>query len=463
MARQESNLKRNITFWPLMGIAVGQIIGAGVMTMTGIGIGMTGTGVALAFILSSMITLIANIPTTVMGAAVPTTGGAYRYVSRLRGKKFGFVYTVTYIIANLTIALYALSFASYIGYIFTGVNERVIAALILIVFFVVNIVGAKEAAVLNTIISAAMIAGLLVFIGFGIPKTDIAFVFSPSNMFVNGPFNFLSTLALLSFATGGAQLIAELGGEIVEPHKNIPRVMIISTVGVGCLYALIAMVAAGVLPVEQVANQNLSMVAEAIMPKLLFYFFVLFAAGGATMSTLNATLSWVSKPILVACDDGILPKALGQVSSKGVPARILTVFFIVGIVPIVTGLDITIVSKMGTAVSLFNKLVLCFAFMKLVDLYPKAVEQSVIKVSSGQAKGIGIFTMLLNAILSASLFLNLPPAAIIAFAVVVLLAVIIANSGALKKVELPADLMVDYSLAGADEITESGTGESAIV
>ena len=292
MARQESNLKRNITFWPLMGIAVGQIIGAGVMTMTGIGIGMTGTGVALAFILSSLITLIANIPTTVMGASVPTTGGAYRYVSRLRGKKFGFVYTITYVIANLTIALYALSFASYVGYIFTGINQRMIAALILIIFFMVNIVGAKQAAILNTIISAAMIAGLLVFIGFGIPKTDIPLVFSPSNMFVNGPFNFLSTLALLSFATGGAQLIAELGGEIVEPHKNIPRVMIISTVGVGCLYALIATVAAGVLPVEQVANQNLSMVAEAIMPKLFFYFFVLFAAGGATMSTLNATLSF---------------------------------------------------------------------------------------------------------------------------------------------------------------------------
>lgn len=156
-------------------------------------------------------------------------------------------------------------------------------------------------------------------------------------------------------------------------------------------------------------------------------------------------LSWISKPILVACDDGILPKALGQVSKKGVPTRILTVFFIVGIVPVVTGLDITIVSKMGTAVSLFNKLVLSFSFMKLVELYPEAVERSVIKISNGQAKAIGIFTMILNATLSASLFLDLPPAALIAFAVVVVLAIIVANSGVLKKIELPADLAVDYS------------------
>lgn len=40
--RQESKLIRNIGFWPLMGIAYGQIIGAGIMTQTGIAIGMTG-------------------------------------------------------------------------------------------------------------------------------------------------------------------------------------------------------------------------------------------------------------------------------------------------------------------------------------------------------------------------------------------------------------------------------------
>ena len=33
--RQESRLKRNLTFWNLMGVAIGQIIGAGIMTMTG--------------------------------------------------------------------------------------------------------------------------------------------------------------------------------------------------------------------------------------------------------------------------------------------------------------------------------------------------------------------------------------------------------------------------------------------
>ena len=102
--RQESKLIRNIGFWPLMGIAYGQIIGAGIMTQTGIAIGMTGTGVVLAYIISAVCTTFQNFPTAILGATVPVSGGEYRYISRLRGKKWGFVYLATYVVSKLTIA-----------------------------------------------------------------------------------------------------------------------------------------------------------------------------------------------------------------------------------------------------------------------------------------------------------------------------------------------------------------------
>lgn len=57
------------------------------------------------------------------------------------------------------------------------------------------------------------------------------------------PGNLLSAIALLSFATGGAQVIGNMGSEIIDPQKNMPKVIIISTVTVGIMYALVAMVA----------------------------------------------------------------------------------------------------------------------------------------------------------------------------------------------------------------------------
>lgn len=85
--RQESKLIRNLSFWDLMAISVGQIIGAGIMSSTGVAIGMTGTGVVLAFLLSPVLTIISIFPIAILGATVPTTGGPYRYCSRLLGKR----------------------------------------------------------------------------------------------------------------------------------------------------------------------------------------------------------------------------------------------------------------------------------------------------------------------------------------------------------------------------------------
>ena len=88
--RQESKLIRNLGFWDLMGLAVGQIIGAGIMSSTGVAIGMTGTGVVLAYLVyalsQSILSIISIFPIAILGGAVPTTGGPYRYCSRILEK-----------------------------------------------------------------------------------------------------------------------------------------------------------------------------------------------------------------------------------------------------------------------------------------------------------------------------------------------------------------------------------------
>ncbi|MDI2585873.1 hypothetical protein OR571_01685 [Psychrobacillus sp. NEAU-3TGS] len=67
MANQEANLKKVLGLGDVMSIGAGQIIGAGVMALTGIAIGMTGSGVTLAFVISSVFTLFMVLPIAVMG------------------------------------------------------------------------------------------------------------------------------------------------------------------------------------------------------------------------------------------------------------------------------------------------------------------------------------------------------------------------------------------------------------
>ncbi len=442
--RQESKLIRNLGFWDLMGIAVGQIIGAGIMSSTGVAIGMTGTGVVLAYLVSPFLSIISIFPIAVLGASVPTTGGPYRYCSRILGKMPGMIYLLLHITMNVGLAQYALSFASYFVSLVTGLNQHLVAIVVLTFFFLTNLVGTKSAALLNKIMSVLLIGGLLLFIAFSVPKAHLDYVFSTSNLFNHGAFAFVSTLALLSSATSGAQVIAELGGEAKDAGRMIPRVMVLSTFLVGVFYVLIAIGAAGVLPIEEVANQPLTLVARETMPGITFYLFVIGAALGATATTLNATLSWVTKPLLVACDDGVLPRSLGTVSKQGVPVKLLTLFYLVGLIPLALGFDIAFITKFTTANSLLSKLCVCAALFVLAGKSGDVLKRSSMKISPAQARVIAVIAAVVLCVLSSSLLLNLSVSVIAFLAALVVIVLIYANTYA-KKIVIENDLDVDYT------------------
>lgn len=443
--RQESKLIRNLGFGDLMAIAIGQIVGEGIMSSTGVAIGMTGTGVFLAFLISPFLTIISIFPTAILSSAVPTTGGPYRYCSRLLGKGPGLIYLLLHTTSfGVAISQYALSFGAYFASIVPSVNQHVAAMIVLTLFYGMNLVGTKSAALLNKVMSIALFGGLFLFIGFGLPKADISYVLNPDNMFMNGSLAFVSTLALLSSATAGAQFIAELGGEAKDAGRTIPKVMVVSTFGVGIFYVLIALVASGVLPVAQVADQPLTLVAKETMPVAAFYLFVIGAALGATATTLNSTLSWITKPLLVACDDGLLPKKIGTVSKNGVPYKLLTLFYIVGMLPLLMRFDISFITKFTTANSLLTKVMVCFALFVLASRFGEILDRSTLKLSASASKAISIVGMVVLCVLSYTLFVNLSVAVVGFLIVLVVLAVIYVKVFA-KKLSIENDLIVDYT------------------
>lgn len=448
--RQESKLVRNLSFWDLMGIAVGQIIGAGIMSSTGIAIGMTGTGVVLAFLVSPVLTILTIYPVAILGASIPATGGPYRYVSRLLGKPAGMLYLLLHTSSNMIIASLSLSFASYFVSIVPGISEHLVAMILLTVFYIINMIGTKSAAIANKIISAALVGGLFLFIAFGLGKTDFGYIVNPQNLFAKGPFAFISTLALLGGATGGAQYIAELGGEAKDAGKNIPKVIVISTFAVGVFYVLIAAVASGVLPIEQVADQPLTLVAKATMPVFAFYLFVIGAALGATSSTLNSTLSCVTKPLLVACDDGMLPRSLGSVSKRGVPFKILTLFYICGMIPLMMKLDLAFIVKFTMANFLLNKIFVCVALYVLTVKKREILENSTMKITIPRARFYAVIGIVILIILSSSMLLNLTLTTVLFLAGAMVLTVLYTYV-CIKDVVIPDDLGVDYTSTKSDK------------
>ena len=377
----EQNKRKQLGFIDCLGIGIGQIIGSGIMVLTGVVIGITGHGTPLAFICAALLVICTMTSTVVLTSALPSNGGGYSYVKKLIGPRAGFMYLGMFVLSQVLIATFALGFAQYFSALVPGANEKLVAMLILIAATVVNLIGIKTAASVQNIMVGCLLLSLLLFAAFGLGKVDWSnMALTRENIMPNGVNNFLQGIALLSFATGGAKFLAETAGEVKNPGKTVPRAMIIATLIVAVFYALIGIVAAGVLPLDQVAFQPLTHVAQTIFPAWLYYFFVIGGALFALATTLNGTLSWVTRGLQLSAQDGWLPPVLARENKGGTPVFLLAIFFVVGAIPILTGMNTTTISNMGIGVNQVILIMEVIACWRLPKVVPEVYENATMKL-----------------------------------------------------------------------------------
>ena len=373
------DLARTLGKKELMGIAVGQIIGAGIMSMMGVAIAMTGRSANLAFMLSAVFTMCTFFPSIFITSCIRMRGGMYTQMAIFAGDKWAGYYSVVYFITNMSLAMYALSFAQYaIALLPSGGSEKVIALVVGTAFFVLNYFGVDLMAKIQNLLVVVLVLSLSMFAVFGLPHVDLVNYFSNADglFLTDGISGFLTATAYLGFATGGATVILGVSAECKNPTKDIPFVIIVSTVSVAILYGLVATTASGVLPVPEVANQPLTLVAAEILPKPLYIFFIVGGAMFALATTLNSQIMSCTKPVMQSCEDGWFPQSLASLSKYKTPWKILIIYYFILVVPILADLNIAQISSIVQILGYLNNLVLTITAMKLPKMFPEAWEKS---------------------------------------------------------------------------------------
>ena len=379
VASSTKDLARTLGKKELMGIAIGQIIGAGIMSMMGVAIAMTGRSANLAFMLSAVFTMCTFFPSIFITSCIRMRGGMYTQMAIFAGDKWAGYYSVVYFITNMSLAMYALSFAQYaIALLPSGGSEKMIALVVGTLFFILNYFGVDLMAKIQNLLVIVLLLSLTMFAVFGLPNVDLANYFSNADglFLTDGITGFLTATAYLGFATGGATVILGVSAECKNPTKDIPFVIIVSTVSVAILYGLVATTASGVLPVPEVANQPLTLVAAEILPKPLYIFFIVGGAMFALATTLNSQIMSCTKPVMQSCEDGWFPQSLASLSKYKTPWKILVIYYFILVVPILANLNIAQISSIVQILGYLNNLVLTITAMKLPKMFPEAWEKS---------------------------------------------------------------------------------------
>lgn len=299
------------------GVAMGTgvMIGAGIFALTGQIAELAGPLFPLSFIVGALVTSLAAYSYIKMSNAWPSSGGIAMILQKAYGP--GVVAASASLLMALSMvineSLVARTFATYALRPF-GLEENAhllsALALGLIVFaYIVNKAGNRSVSGFSLIMSGIKIGGIALFAVAAIAASGFfsgAFA-QPASLSNGGAF--LASVAFSILAFKGFTTITNSGGEIVDPHRNVGRTIMISIAICVVTYLLVAVAVGSSLTIGQIVEARDYSLAAAARPALgeLGFWFTIVIAIAATTSGVIASVFAVSRMLTMLTEMKMIP------------------------------------------------------------------------------------------------------------------------------------------------------------
>lgn len=291
------------------------MISSGLFVLPGLAYARAGPGVCISYLLAGLVALTTVLSLSELITAMPKAGGDYFYVSRTFGQLFGTVSGMLSWLALSFKSAFAIFGIAELLYLTFGLQLRLSALALVIIFTVLNLSGVKEAVRLQVLLVIALIGILITFFIAGIQ--DVVFDRFRPFLTDGGVNSIFSTAGFVFVSFGGVLTTASIAGEIKNPARNIPAGLIGSTIAVTLLYVMITFVAVGVVPEEEL-SESLAPVALAASKSggALMYGAIMIASLLAFVTTANGGILTASRYPVALANDNMLPPIFGRTSRK---------------------------------------------------------------------------------------------------------------------------------------------------
>jgi len=295
-ARKDSGLIRGLGLWAATAIVIGSMIGQSVFLVASDMSREVNSmwKVLVVWIVGGAIVLFGALCYAELGAALPEAGGDYIYLGRGIGPLWGFLFgwTSSMIMRPCSAAVIAAGLLRFVGFLapsvttpiffrnlhipfqsqpyqFTFSAAQPLAAGVVVLVTALNYLGVRTVGRFQVFLTALKIATVAAILVLGITASSsmggqTAFIPSPSRGAIAA---FLTALVPVMVAYNGFQNLGAVGGEVLNPSRNLPRAAILGTSLVIVLCVLINWVFFRLLSFSQVAQSQ--HVASDAMARLL--------------------------------------------------------------------------------------------------------------------------------------------------------------------------------------------------
>ncbi|WP_435551707.1 APC family permease [Natrinema sp. CGMCC1.2065] len=295
-------------------LVVGNVIGISIFTLPGPLAASAGPAVIFGIFLAAIPLVFGITITYQLGSAIPTTGGNYIYASRLVHPFAGFLLPWLILPGVWAGLLFiGVGFAEYVG-IFVAIPDLAITYILLTTFLLLNVLGIRPLARVQTLLVGVLLTSMTVFILPGILEIE------PTNytpLLPNGISPFALAIVSLYFPLRGFSMIANLGGELENPSKSIPRVLLYAAVISLTLFASLVTVLVGAVNWAQLGGGEgaVVMAARTFLPSPLVGLIAIGAVVGG-LTSISTTYTGFSRALMRAANDEIFPKIFSAVHTR---------------------------------------------------------------------------------------------------------------------------------------------------
>ena len=281
---QPSHLIRGLGLWSATAIVIGDTIGTGIFLVTSDMARAVGSVrlVFAAWLIGGLIVLFGAFCYAELGAAFPKAGGPYVYLSRGLSPLWGFLFgwMSSFLERPVAMATLAAGFLRFVGFLFPVVATPLftwhmhwhfgsydysctaaqpLAAAVVLAVTAINYLSVRIGGSIQVLLTSLKIGTILLIVVAGalfakqhaIAATPLA---TPLGLGTIGAV--LTALVPAMWAYNGFNDLGDLGEEILQPEKNIPRAIILGLLTVCGLYLLANVVYFHVLPLPELARSH---------------------------------------------------------------------------------------------------------------------------------------------------------------------------------------------------------------
>ncbi len=307
--------KNSLSVVGAVSMGTGVMIGAGILALTGQIAELAGSLFPLAFLAAAVVTAFSAYSYVKMSNAYPSAGGIGMFLEKAYGRGVMTAASALLMYFSMVIneSLVARTFGAYTVQLFdVDASSWIVPALavgLLVFAFLINISGNRMIGLFSLLMAFIKIGGILVFAAGGLWLADFQFEVTENAIAETSTTGFLAAMALAILAYKGFTTITNSGSEIVDPHRNVGRAIIISIVICVVIYSLVALAVASNLSLAEIIAAKDYALAQAARPAFGDYglWFTVALAIVATVSGVIASVFAVSRMLAMLTDMKLVP------------------------------------------------------------------------------------------------------------------------------------------------------------